>query len=380
MIPTREELLMSAKGNVLAQYLGSGDPALKNYYSAWVNNMADDATVEGSMLDGAVQGGEAVRSVVLTIRSLYDRQEHKFAGPYGDNGFLEDYVAKVNGEPIGCVVLITRNAAGQTQHVVASYRPLSSLLLFSRLLRKKFAGTPIAELGQQGVQFATFPETVVPYYPYFSFLQPAYQIVGGREHMKLLDQAVTVPSAATHAIGDACRQAQVVVSIGVNERDGDTMYNTQLLFDADGRLIQRRRKISPTYHERMVWGQGDGSGLRAVDSAAGRIGQLACWEHYNPLARYAMMADGEQIHSAMYPGSIFGDLFSEQTQVNIRQHALESACFVVCATAWLDPDQQARIVKDTGGAIGAISSGCFTAIVAPDSTLLCEPIRSVQSI
>jgi nitrilase len=82
----------------------------------------------------------------------------------------------------------------------------------------------------------------------------------------------------------------------------------------------------------------------------------------------------------MYPGSIFGDLFSERTQINIRQHALESACFVVCATAWLDPDQQAQIVKDTGGAIGAISSGCFTAIVAPDSTLLCEPIRSGEGI
>jgi nitrilase len=234
----------------------------------------------------------------------------------------------------------------------------------------------IDELGQQGVQFATFPETVVPYYPYFSFLQPAYRIVAGREHLQLLDQAVTVPSPATHAIGHACKEAGMVVSIGVNERDGGTLYNTQLLFDADGALIQRRRKISPTYHERMVWGQGDGSGLRAVDSAVGRIGQLACWEHYNPLARYAMIADGEQIHSAMYPGSIFGDLFSEQTQVNIRQHALESACFVVCATAWLDPDQQAQIVNDTGGAIGAISSGCFTAIVAPDSMLLCDAIRS----
>ena len=145
MIPTREDLLMSTKGSVLAQYLSSGDPALKNYYPAWLDNMADDATVEGSMLDGVVQGADAVRSVVVTIRSLYDRQEHKFAGPYGDNGFLEDYVAKVNGEPIGCVVLVTRNAAGQTQHVVASYRPLRSLLLFSRLLREKFAGTPIAE-------------------------------------------------------------------------------------------------------------------------------------------------------------------------------------------------------------------------------------------
>ena len=136
---------MSTKGNVLAQYLGRGDPALKDYYPAWVNDMADDATVEGSMLNGVVQGGDAVRSIVLTIRSLYEHQEFKFAGPYGDNGFLEDYVAKVNGEPIGCVVLVARNAAGQTQHVVASYRPLSSLLLFSRLLREKFAGSPIAE-------------------------------------------------------------------------------------------------------------------------------------------------------------------------------------------------------------------------------------------
>jgi aliphatic nitrilase len=152
------------------------------------------------------------------------------------------------------------------------------------------------------------------------------------------------------------------------------------LFDANGRLIQRRRKITPTYHERMVWGQGDGSGLRAVDSAVGRIGQLACWEHYNPLARYAMMADGEQIHSAMYRARSSATCFSEQTEVNIRQHALESACFVVCATAWLDPDQQAQIVKDAGGAVGAISSGCFTAIVAPDSTLLGEPLRSGEGV
>ena len=80
------------------------------------------------------------------------------------------------------------------------------------------------------------------------------------------------------------------MSIGVNERDGGTLYNTQLLFDADGTLIQRRRKISPTYHERMIWGQGDGSGLRAVDSKVGRIGRLACWEHYNPCG--AVRADG----------------------------------------------------------------------------------------
>jgi aliphatic nitrilase len=191
---------------------------------------------------------------------------------------------------------------------------------------------------------------------------------------------VTVPSAATEAIGEAARQADMVVSIGINERDGGTLYNTQLVFDADGGLIQRRRKITPTYYERMIWGQGDGSGLRAIDSKAGRIGQLACWEHYNPLARYAMMADGEQIHSAMYPGSMFGEPFAQKIEINIRQHALESACFVVCATAWLDADRQAQIMQDTGCAIGPISGGCFTAIVAPDGTLLGEPMRSGEGV
>jgi aliphatic nitrilase len=168
----------------------------------------------------------------------------------------------------------------------------------------------------------------------------------------------------------------MVVSIGVNERDGGSIYNTQLLFDADGTLIQHRRKITPTYCERMVWGQGDGSGLRAVDSAVGRIGQLACWEHYNPLARYALIAEGEQIHSAMYPGSIFGDLFTEQTEANVRQHALESACFVVCASAWLYADQQAQIMNDTGCPIGPISGGCFTAIVSPNGQIIGGPLKS----
>jgi nitrilase len=232
----------------------------------------------------------------------------------------------------------------------------------------------IVALGRQGVQFATFPETVVPYYPYFSFVQRPYEM--GSEYHRLLEQAVAVPSDATHAIADACKQTGMVVSIGVNERDGGTLYNTQLLFDADGVLIQRRRKISPTYHERMIWGQGDGSSLRAVDSAVGRIGQLACWEHYNPLARYALMADGEQIHSAMYPGSFAGDLFAEQIEVNIRQHALESGCFVVNATSWLNSEQQAQIMKDTGCSIGPISSGCFTAIVGPNGALIGAPLRS----
>jgi aliphatic nitrilase len=251
-----------------------------------------------------------------------------------------------------------------------------SPVLYSREATIEKVVRKIHELGRKGVQFATFPETVIPYYPYFSYVQTPLTLLSGTEHVRLLDQAVTVPSPATDAIGEAAKAAGMVVSIGVNERDGGSLYNAQLLFDADGTLIQRRRKITPTHFERMIWGQGDGSGLRAVDSKVGRIGQLACFEHNNPLARYALMADGEEIHSAMYPGSAFGDLFAQQMEINIRQHALESGCFVVNATAWLDADQQARIMEDTGCAIGPISGGCFTAIVAPDGTLVGEPLRS----
>ena len=251
-----------------------------------------------------------------------------------------------------------------------------SPVLYSREATVEKVEKKILELGEKGVQFATFPETVVPYYPYFSAVQTGIELLSGTEHLKLFDQAVTVPSPATDAIGEAARKAGMVVSIGVNERDGGTINNTQLLFDADGTLIQRRRKITPTHYERMIWGQGDGSGLRAIDSKVGRIGQLACFEHNNPLARYAMIADGEQIHSAMYPGSAFGEGFAQRMEINIRQHALESGCFVVNATAWLDGDQQAQIMKDTGCAIGPISGGCFTTIVTPDGMLIGEPLRS----
>jgi aliphatic nitrilase len=232
----------------------------------------------------------------------------------------------------------------------------------------------IVELGDRGIQFATFPETIVPYYPYFTFLQAPYEL--GPQHLHLLDQAVTIPSASTDAIAEAARSAGVVVSIGVNERDGGTLYNTQLLFDADGTLLQRRRKLTPTYHEKILWGQGDASGLRAVDSAVGRIGQLACWEHFHPLFRYALIADGEQIHSAMFPGSFGGPLFAEQTELAVRNHALESGSFVVNATGWLDAEQRAQIIADTGGPIGPISAGSFTAIVSPLGELLGEPIVS----
>ena len=127
-------------------YLGRGDPAgrFSDYYPAWVDNMADDITLDGSLLDGAVQGADAVRAIIASVRQLYDRQDFNFAGPWGDNGFIEDYTAEVRGRPLGALHLITFNADGQAQHIAASYRPLSSVMFFSRLLRERFAGTPYA--------------------------------------------------------------------------------------------------------------------------------------------------------------------------------------------------------------------------------------------
>ena len=125
----------------------SGDPdaQLTDYYPAWLDNLADDVTLEGSAMDGFVQGPEAVRAVLVSIRGLYDYQRFNFAGPYGENGFLEDYTARVRGEQLGNVVLVTRNAAGQAQHIVANYRPRTALLHLSRLIGEQLAGTPYGE-------------------------------------------------------------------------------------------------------------------------------------------------------------------------------------------------------------------------------------------
>ena len=115
------------------------------YRPVWLDSLADDVTIEGSAMNGVVQGAEAVRSIVSFIRTLYDSQEVRFAGPYGDDGFIEDYTAGIHGETIGNVVLVTRNAAGQAQHIVANYRPRSTLLLMSRLIGDHFRGTAIGD-------------------------------------------------------------------------------------------------------------------------------------------------------------------------------------------------------------------------------------------
>ncbi len=235
----------------------------------------------------------------------------------------------------------------------------------------------IATAANEGIQLIVFPETLVPYYPYFAFVQPP--VLMGREHMRLYEEAVVVPGPVTAAVSQAAHRHHMVVVLGVNERDHGSLYNTQLLFDADGTLLLQRRKITPSYHERMLWGQGDGSGLKVMDTAVGRLGCLACWEHYNPLARYALMAQHEHIHCSQFPGSMVGQVFSDQIEVTLRHHALESGCFVVNATSWLSPDQVEQVTSDPT-LQRVLSGGCNTAIIGPEGNHLCPAITEGEGM
>ena len=127
--------------------IGSTDPDRKkaDYYPEWLDNLADDVTLEAPAMSGAAHGAEVVRSIVVQARKLYEFQDFHFTGNYGDNGFLEDYTSQVQGQPLKVIVTVTRNAAGKAQHLVVNHRPRNSMLIFSRLMHTKFAGTPIAD-------------------------------------------------------------------------------------------------------------------------------------------------------------------------------------------------------------------------------------------
>jgi hypothetical protein len=128
-------------------YLGSGDVSKhrRDYRPAWLDNLADDVTIEGSVMTGIARGPEAIRTILAFARTLYDYQEFNYVGSYGDDGFVEDYTSTVRGEPIGGVVVVRFNDAGQTAQIVTNHRPLRSVLLWSQLMGAHFAGTPYAQ-------------------------------------------------------------------------------------------------------------------------------------------------------------------------------------------------------------------------------------------
>jgi nitrilase len=155
-----------------------------------------------------------------------------------------------------------------------------------------------------GANLVVFPEAYVPGYPVWIWrLRPeADHRLTSAIHRELLDNSVDLVTDGLRSLRDAAAERHLVVVCGVNERDGEfgrsTLYNTLVTIDSDGTILNRHRKMMPTNPERMVWGQGDASGLRVSQTAVGRVGGLVCWENYMPLARYTLYADGVEVYVA----------------------------------------------------------------------------------
>ncbi len=195
--------------------------------------------------------------------------------------------------------------------------------------------------------------------------------------------SVVVPGPLTEQLGTIAREHGLVLVIGVSERvdagpGNRTLYNSLLTFDADGRLANHHRKLVPTYTERAIWGPGDGRGLQAAETAAGRVGGLVCWEHWMPLARQALHESGELIHTAVWP------TVHDKHQLASRHYALEGRCFVLAVgqiiregdlpTDWPEDENASQNDPDQHVLRGG------SAIIGPDGDYIAEPVYDREAL
>ena len=182
-----------------------------------------------------------------------------------------------------------------------------------------------ADAAAAGAKLVLLPETFVPVYPSSRWAGALAVSGAGSKDLwaRLARESVVVPSADTERIGAVAKRHRIVISVGVNELDGGTIYNTQLVFGTDGTLQLSHRKLMPTNHERLVWGIGDGGGLETVDEGFARVGGLICWENFMPLARAAIYESGVEIYLAPTADD------SEQWHESARHIARESRAFVL---------------------------------------------------
>ena len=238
----------------------------------------------------------------------------------------------------------------------------------------------VADAAASGATLVAFPETFLPGYPIWLDVcrdvalwdHPPVK----RVYRRMAEESVAVPSDATRTLAAAARDGNITLVIGVIERVAKgagqgTLYNSILTFGPDGSLLNHHRKLVPTYTERMVWGPGDGAGLRAVDTPPGKVGALVCWEHWMPLARHAMHESGEDVHVALWP------TVHEMHQVASRQYAFEGRCYVLAAgsvmrasalPAELEPHPEKVPSRDHWVMRGG------SAIIAPDGSYLAGPV------
>lgn len=233
----------------------------------------------------------------------------------------------------------------------------------------------IAEASAEGAQLIAFPETWIPGYPWHIWLDsPAWAMAKGFVQ-RYFDNALKYGTPQAERIAAAAAAHKITVSLGFSERDGGSLYISQWLIGPDGQTISRRRKLKPTHAERTVFGEGDGSDLSVHDTALGRIGSLCCWEHLQPLSKYAMYSQNEQIHIAAWPSyslyQPFAYAMSPEVSVAVsRVYAVEGQCFVLAPSATVsdamieelcDTPEKHHLLKAGGGR---------SAVYGPDGTLL----------
>ena len=202
-------------------------------------------------------------------------------------------------------------------------------VLLDRAATLAVAVTDLHTAAEAGAKLAVFPETFIPGYPAWIWrLRPGGDFdLTGEIYQRLLENSVDLAADGLKPLREAAADLHLVVVCGLHERDGEfgrsTLYNTAVTIGSDGTILNRHRKLVPTNPERMVWGQGDASGLRVTDTAVGRVGALICWENYMPLARYALYADGVEVYIA----STWDD---GDTWISTMRHiAAEGRCWVL---------------------------------------------------
>lgn len=236
----------------------------------------------------------------------------------------------------------------------------------------------IAEAAASGAKLVIFPEAFISGYPAWIWrLRPGTDgAVTAGLHSRMLDNAVSLKRGDVSPLATAAREHEVTVVCGVNERDdefgGGTLYNTVLIIGPNGRVMNRHRKLMPTNPERMVWGFGDGSSLKVVNTPCGRIGALICWENFMPLARYALYAQGIEIYIA--PTYDNGDSWSG----TLQHIAREGGCWVVGSGCALqgkdfpaDFPERATLYPDPEEWVNPGDS----MVVAPGGKIIAGPMR-----
>lgn len=187
----------------------------------------------------------------------------------------------------------------------------------------------IDEAVAEGASLLVFPEAYIPGYPTWIWrLRPGGDMaLSGEIHSRLRESAVDLAAGDLQAVQDAAARHRITIVVGINELDsqfsGSTIFNTVVVIGPEGTILNRHRKMMPTNPERMVWGMGDATGLRVVDTPAGRIGSLICWESYMPLARYALYAQDIDIYVSPTWDA------SDSWIATMRHIAKEAGCWVI---------------------------------------------------